>query len=473
MVEGNEFNQILQKALTDKQAWYNTVQLQELLSQYRLLHICVKNIYDFLVKKSSIVPDPYRLDQKISEIVIPPTEPFAETDIPQVLGSRFSDYENMLDFICTYYRFSIENMTLGSIKKLSEFNKVFAWDNLVVNNAHMNTRALANVIASSKNNAPGVILSMLSDSCEKCSKAVVSIDKGLNELALFQKELYKGEVRKQVFEHPDFNKEKAFSSQEEEFNEIKRLFPKVIGKTMPFYASLVNEIVAEDQADNREKLRADVLRRLEITESVKTVTKKKGPEPKELLMAAVFALGAFAPTLTQLNGKVTDNFNVYYEKKKTLMTKLGEVFKKAFKIKEKEKICVVPITDAKTGLVRSHKIEVKNFMEDMYRKEKIYGAIASKGVEYTKINSSSEDAIIQFLNKQISEVQTLFMVLNGLDAMFKNDIDVLKRAKVKGLQIELSAMRNTIVNVNKKRGEYVSVKEESEQMKRLGLAQNA
>ena len=37
------------------------------------------------------------------------------------------------------------------------------------------------------------------------------------------------------------------------------------------------------------------------------------------------------------------------------------------------------------------------------------------------------------------------------------------------MQIELSSMRNSIVNANKKRGEYASFKEENEQMQKLGI----
>ena len=52
----------------------------------------------------------------------------------------------------------------------------------------------------------------------------------LNELGVFQRELYKGELRKDLFEHPDFNKAKAAESAEAELAEIKRLYAKVTGK---------------------------------------------------------------------------------------------------------------------------------------------------------------------------------------------------------------------------------------------------
>ena len=69
-MEEDNFAQELQTALNKKQEWYNSECLQELLMQYRLMHTCVKTLYDNFVKKSLISADPYRLDKKISDIVV-------------------------------------------------------------------------------------------------------------------------------------------------------------------------------------------------------------------------------------------------------------------------------------------------------------------------------------------------------------------------------------------------------------------
>ena len=199
-MEGSKFSEQLQEALSKKQEWYNSECLQELLGQYRLMHACVKNLYECFVKKSLIVPDPYRLDKKISEITVPESTPFAESDISNVFGTRFSDYETMLDFICTYFRFSTENLSLQNVKKLIDFNKVFEWDDLSMNNSRMNTRALAITINNKKNGAPNVVQSMINDSVSKCGQAVRLIGKMLSELGVFQRELYKGGLRKDVFD---------------------------------------------------------------------------------------------------------------------------------------------------------------------------------------------------------------------------------------------------------------------------------
>ena len=472
-MEEEKFSEELQKALSAKQEWYNTECLQELLSQYRLLHTCVKNLYENFVKKSLIVPDPYRLDKKISSIVVPETTPFAESDIANVFGERFSNYETMLDYICTYFRFSTENFTLPNVKKLIDFNKVFEWDDLSMNNAKMNTRALALTVSKAKNGVPNVVQSMINDSVAKCAQTVKIIAKMLNELAIFQRELYKGGLRKDLFEHPDFNKSKAAESPEGELSEIKRLYTKVTGKKT-LYNDLVNEVIEEDHGPDKEKKQAAVLERLAIKNVAKAETKKKaGPDAKEMLMQTVLAIGACAPTLIQLHSKLSENFDVLYTRKATFWNKLMAIVRRALNLRDKERICQLPVKDAKTGAERIQKLNVAEFMADLTKKERIYNGIGTKANEYQRIESANEDAVLTFVNKQISELQSDFVIINSLDAYFKKEVANEFKARVKGMQIELSALRNSIINANKKRSEYASFKEEAEQMKKLGISENA
>ncbi len=471
-MEEYNFDAELQAALRKKQEWYNSESLQELLNEYRLMHTCVKNLYECFVKKSLIQPDPYRLDKKISEIVVPESSPFSESEIPKVFGARFSDYETMLDFICTYFRFSTENFSIQTVKKLLDLNKVFDWEDLSMNSSRMNTRALAMTINNAKTNSPNVVQSMINDSVAKCTQSSAVISKMLNELGVFLRELFKGGLRKDLFEHPDFDKAKAAESAEAEQAEIRRLYTKVTGKKT-MYTDLIAEIVEEDHGPDKERKQAAVLERLAIKGTSKVEKKKAaGPDTKEMLMQAIMALGAMSPTLTQLHAKLGENFTLLYQKKNTFFNKLMAALRKVFHIAEKERVCNLPVKDAKTGTERIQKINVNDFLTDLSRKERVYNGIGMKGIEYQKINASNEDAILAFVNKQISEVQSIFVIINSLDAYFKKEVDTEFKVKVKGMQIELSALRNSIINANKKRGEYASFKEEHAQMQKLGLADN-
>ena len=461
------FTSQLETALMAKQGWFNTDRLQYMLEHFRLLHTCVHNLNEVLVKRSLIHPDPYKLETRISDIGTIETAPFTENEDAVVLGKRFSDYEMMLDFICTYFRFSVENITLPRIKTLLEFIDGFDWQNLSSNSSKSNTRALATALTKARTNAPAVTISLINDSQEKCTKCCKIIISCLHELADFQKEMYKGNLRKDVFEHPEFNKEKAFSSPEAEIAEIKRLYVKTTGKKT-VYTDLIQEIVAEDQGPNKDSLRASLLGKLEIKlEEHKKETKTVNPHDR--LMAAVFTLGVFGPILGQMYVKLTDNFELLFDTKKSLFAKFIQALKKALGLKEKERSCTIIVTDSQTGGKSTQTIEVNAFLAKIEKLAHIYTGIASKGVEYSKINSAKEDDALIFLNRQVQENQKLFTTINALDEHFKSNVEVLNRPKVKGLKIDLSSYRNAIINANKKRGEYAAAKEEIEQMKKLGI----
>ena len=66
-MEDSNFVHELQVAINKKTDWFNTTLLQELVIQYRLKYSCIHNLYDTMVKKNVISPDPYRLDKKISK----------------------------------------------------------------------------------------------------------------------------------------------------------------------------------------------------------------------------------------------------------------------------------------------------------------------------------------------------------------------------------------------------------------------
>ena len=467
MEENQNFVERLESAILKKKEWFDSTQLPSALEQYRLMLVCVKTVNENLVKRSIITPDPYKWDKRISEVVVPPADAFTEQDFGQVLGERLSSYETMLDFVCNYYRFNVDSLPVTKVKLLVDLNKCFQWDNLTTANGNPNTQGLATAIQRVKTNAPNMTLSMINDSVDKCSKAYGFIAKTLAEFAGFQREYYKWSVRKEVIGSSDFDKAKAFSSKESECAEIKRLFQKIMGKK-PFYADLIGEIAEEDLGDDKTRLQEMVLAKLALKQT-DAKPKPKGPTSKEILMGSVQALGGIAPVLTQLDVKLSENFDLLFFVKKTFFRKIMQALRKAMGLSEKERTCTIPVVDQKTGVKVMQKIKVNEMLTDLDNKKRIYSGIAAKGIEYAKIEGASETAILTFVNKQISENQALFTTINALDDYFKANVEVLLRPKVKGLKIDLSSYRNAIINVNKKRGEYVSIKEEVSQMRQLGI----
>ncbi len=460
------YTQQLSQLIAQKTEWYNGTEFPQILDKYRLLYTCVKNINDMLIQKSIIAEDPYRFEKKISEVICPDTNPYNETERNVIVGTRFSDYIAMLDFICTYTRFNIETITLSKIKKFQELNACFDWDELTSNSAKPNTRGLSILINEARTNSPSIVQSMLNDHLSKCSQTLTEINKRLNQLIRFQREIYKLSIRKDLQEHPSYNMAKALESPDAELAEIKRVFPEIMGKK-PFYTELINEIIYEDQGPDREANRQSVLSKLEIKET-KKVTKKQ-VNTKELLMNSVLVLGALSPTYRSISEKISENLSLVHTGPSSLAGKIKELFRKAFGLKAKEIQIKLVTIDPITKHKNTREIKVNELIEDINRKDRIYTGIANRGIEYNKINAANEDQILSFLGKQISENQNLFITIQALDDYFKNIPNVTVRVRMKGMKIDLDTMKNTIITCNKKRGEYQAVIEEAEQMKRLGI----
>ena len=404
------------------------------------------------------------MDRKISEVSAPDTSPYPETERNITIGTRFSDYDTMVDFVCTYTRFTVETINLPKIKKLQELNAAFIWEDMSTNSEKPNTRGLAFILSEAKVNAPPMMISTLNDNVTKCGQAIAEISSLLGQLSKFHREIYKASIRSDFLSHPSFNREKALASPEAELAEIKRIFSDTMGKK-PFYTELINEIIAEDQDPAKEKLRQAVINRLQTKDSGNKKI-KKSIDTKAIIMNAINIMGALGPIYQVFYTKINDNNKLFYSKKKT---GFGAFMAKLFHIKPKDIQYNITIVDPITKQKSTKKVNINAILDDIQKKARIYSGIANRGPEYEKIDAASEVQILSFLGKQISENQNLYNTFTALDDFFKNNVPVSERLRVKGLKIELDSMRNTIINTNKKRGEYQSIIEETEQMRKLGI----
>lgn len=463
-----EFSAQFIEAIDQRSIYYNQEVFPKLLEQYRLLHTCVKNLIDALVQKSIIKPDPYKLEKKISDIALITNEQFLDSEKSLVIGTRVSDYEAMLDFISTYYKFSLDNMGFGKIKKFVEFNNTFLWGNFSTSNPSPNTRGLALLLSEAKYSSQAMTVSTINDNLSKCDKATKQINAILKELNEFQKEVYKAYVRKNVFDYPKFDNDKANATIEAEIAEIKKHYGAVMGKT-PFYTALIEEIAQEDLSPNRQKLQQNILSKLKV-ELQSNQKKEKTVDTKEILMQAVHALSGLAPQLEVVSVKISENHKLLQNENNSFFAKLGRALRKAFSIAEPPVTYEITITDATTGSKTREKLEYTEFFQNLVKKINFYNSFSLRQSQgYQKIEASSPEKILDFLNKQIAEAQKLLVRIGALDEFFKAAAVGEDKKLVKGLKIELTSLKNTIVNTNQHRADYISYVEEQTQLAKLGI----
>jgi len=88
---------------------------------------------------------------------------------------------------------------------------------------------------------------------------------------------------------------------------------------------------------------------------------------------------------------------------------------------------------------------------------------------YKKIELLSNDKIVEFIVTQLAENQTMLDVLLALEDFYKANISTTQQSKIKGIKMEIAALKNTLIKTNQRKAEYVTLIEEQEQMKKLGI----
>ena len=63
----------------------------------------------------------------------------------------------------------------------------------------------------------------------------------------------------------------------------------------------------------------------------------------------------------------------------------------------------------------------------------------------------------------------MILMLYGYDKFFKTAASPLSRSRVKGITMELTSIKNTLVKTNQRKAEYSAYVEEQQQMKKLGI----
>jgi hypothetical protein len=66
-------------------------------------------------------------------------------------------------------------------------------------------------------------------------------------------------------------------------------------------------------------------------------------------------------------------------------------------------------------------------------------------------------------------MQRIVRNLASLDEFFKSTMPVEERSRLKGIKVELTSLKSAVMKANQKKHEYVSQKEEQEQMRKLGI----
>lgn len=467
MEETADFFQSLETALQNYRASLEQKELRELKEEFRFFHNSFQSLYEVLLTKGLLNQDPYKHEHKISEVSAPPAGPMKESEKKDVISQRLSLYDSVLEFLNNYYQFDLDYINLVRIRDLAGMVNYIRWNSFTETSANLNTRVLAEITKRMPANQDDLSSSILKDSIrqlEKRGKLILSI---LKKISTFQKERYKYEFRLQLFNSLKLKPESIENRREDVLKAIKARFPKHLPDT-PYYPELIEEVLNESAGMDMEQNRQEVFKRLKVEQ--KKEQQKAITSYKPVLLEACRILSSGTTPIEQCVSKLSYNAGILDNRQYTFGEKFKRWFFELVQKDQDKRIFEIEYFDPQTAASRTVRLNFDKFLEDLEKKSRILGALGNRmSTTYQKLEQGSEDQIFKLLTVTIEELQGFLLRLPALDTYLKSEVPRAQRPMVKGIKIEIGALKNAVIKANQKKHEYVAQKEEQEQLKKLGI----
>jgi hypothetical protein len=467
MEDLKQYQEQLVEGLEARSVWLEKTQLDKLKDEFRSYHSAFAIIYDILLKKGSIQPDPYKHEAKMGEIQIPSSEEVAENEKINEISIRLSNFDNQLDFLVNFYSFNIDFLTLERIKRISSLVKYINWSSQTNSSVNVNTRIVIGLLNEIKTSADTMSISMISESQVRLIKSSSAIMQILKTVMEFQREWYKKEIFVKIVNNLSLNFDNAYARRNDIINQIKKNFHGAM-PGVPFYPDLVEELVKELDTRDGPPLRAAVLKALSVPEK-KTDKKKEPVAYKPFLIDGLRALGGSAVSLSEILQKFNDNNDAFANVKKTFGQRIREIIREMLNKEPEPVLYDIQYVDTARGTTVKDKVDFIQLQQDMERRIRVMTSFSTKGATTAKLDSLEETQLLDHLNRNLKDLQTIHKTLTALDDCFKLTAVPEIKDKIKGVKPELSAIKNVIIAANQKRYEYSSLKEEEEQLKKIGI----
>lgn len=449
----------LQQALIAKKDSLERVEMGNLKENLRTYQSSFASLYNIYLKKRLINEDPYKHESKISELEVPDTGLMQENKRIEQLSVRLSNYDNQLDFLVNFYQLGIDFLNLDRIKRIVGLVRYIDWISFTPDSQSQMTKAVAEMTNQSKAGVDPLTLSIIGESLSRLSKMTTAVMNTLRILNTYYKESYKLSVRQNVTQ--------SMSANEANLENIR----KKISSTMPgehFYKELIEEIINEDYTSSGTDLRETILNSLKVAEE-KPKAAKLVVDYKNILLDGIQVIGGASSTLAEIGAKLDENQTILESEKKGFLAFIKELIRQITHAEPEEVVYDVEYFDTAKDVTVREKVRFYKFRDEMAKKARILSSFV-RGPAYNKLSAMAEDQIVNYLEKNIKDVQSLHKTLNALDDYFKANVATHDRGRIKGIKPELSALKNTFIKANNRRHEYSAQKEEEEQMKRLGIS---
>ncbi|WP_319560039.1 hypothetical protein [Marispirochaeta sp.] len=467
MEERIDLDDALNQAVVERREYIDKRLMPKLKESFRHYHTSFQNVYNVLLRKGLIQEDPYRNDFKISEVITPSNEPYLESEKMEKMSIRLSQFDSILEFLTNYYQFSADFLNLKRLKGISSLLNYFHWTKLGIGSTSLNTRVMADLVQHIKQGSDSLSANIVSDGCNQLSKLTSEIFSLLKEVTAFSRQLYKQDIRERVLYKLSISSEPSNQAMDDAYNQIKRSFPREL-PDMPFFPELVHELVAEAYSPQRDKLKQELINSLHIKE--KKQEKKQDVSFKPLLLEAARILSGASIHMEKAIAKLNESQIMLDQRRLTIGERFRRWVMNVVQKKSEKHVYMVEFFDEKTGATRMIRIDYDAFSENVLKRARALSMLSSKvSSAYMRLEGSEEEKIYEYVSSIVDELHKMLNTLPALDTFFKSETPREMRGGIRGIKLEISAIKNVVIRSNQKRHEYIAKKEEIEQLKKLGI----
>ncbi|AEJ62194.1 hypothetical protein Spith_1936 [Spirochaeta thermophila DSM 6578] len=466
-VSFQEFTEQLEHLLTERTHYLNTTTLPRLKDELRSFHTAYKTVYELLLKKGLVHEDPYQYEQRSAEIEIPPRDPFPEHEAADQMSIRLAAFDTQLNFLLTYYQFTIEFLSLERIRRILQLVNYIQWEAFTATSTDITTRhaaVLVQKLRQGNDTLSGKIAGSSLDALTQTKQRILSL---LRELSLFHREAYKFRVRQLLLlQHPA----PAGAGPQEFASHVKRHFRATMGD-QPYYRDLVQEIYEEDLGPHSEQKRAEVLARLASPREDRDRERRRKEDA--LLLLLLESLTTLLSTSTPLREALrilNANLALYTGRKRTLWEKFKDWIISLTHSDRKGPVFELDYVDITTGRQTTESLDMGEFgaflsrlatSMDTYRRK-----LQQRGLELLR---GQEDEALEYLARTLEHLTRTIRRLKATETYLKTELQRTEREKILPFKNEVSQIQTLMQRSNQKRHEYIARKEEEEQLRRLGI----
>jgi len=455
--------------LEHKRQFIESQALKKLRDAFQAIQIYFENIFNILIRKGLIHEDPYKYEEKITEVDAPSDEAFSESEETEKLSTRLSQYHTRLEFLNNIYEYSVDFLNLNRLKRITKFLKYINWGQLTETTPSPTGRVVAIYFSKIRMGTDQLSANLLNDSInqiDKLSKTAFTI---LADLSNYQKESYKLTLRRSLIPRLELSGNLAEDKIEAMVQKARQLFLSSMCKDLPFYPELVKEVLIEDYTPAGLAERQEILKSLKIPEEKKTKEKKEVVYRQILLQGARYLVSCNLQIEDAL-AKVQENHDLLENQRLTLLRRLRRWLLRVAGRSSQSKIYEIEYFDVATSTTKTEHVSFQEFLTETKRLCQLFSSLASRTSQaYYKFEALPDERIFNFLHQNLINLQIAYRRLNGLMELFKTDFPKERILKLRSIKLELNTIKNSILKANQKKHEYVALKEEEEQLKRLGL----